>query len=273
MPFEKERDVAIEAALKAGAFIRSHAGRLENGVVREKGTHDLVTFVDEESDRLILEDLRAAFPSYDVLSEEGTGVGDADPVADGYRWIVDPVDGTTNFTHNQPPFSVSIGLQCEDRLVVGVVLEVGHNELFVATRGGGLSVNGRRVTTSSARTLGESLLTTGFPFKEFSHIDPYLRVLRTAMMNAQALRRPGSAAADFSYVAVGRMDGFFEIGLSPWDVAAGALLVEEGGGTVSDMFGGDDYLFSGHMLASNGHIHDELVKLVEPLAESVRERA
>ncbi len=271
MPYEAEGEAAVEAALRAGAFIRSKVGQLGDRAIREKGTHDLVTVVDEESQQRILSLLTEAFPAYGRLAEEG----DTDVTTDsGYRWIIDPVDGTTNFIHGLPPFAVSIALQKDDEIVVGVVYEVGRNELFHATRGSGLFLNGRRCKVSTEADIYRSLVTTGFPFRDhtYTYVDAYLDVLRTFMKTCQGVRRPGSAAADLAYVACGRCDGFFEIGLSPWDIAAGWLLVEEGGGRVSNFSGTtDDFLFGRQFLASNGILHDPLQAMVQPLRDVLAE--
>lgn len=267
---EKARDVAAEAALKAGHLIRQHAGRLAREDVRAKGKQDLVTFVDEEAQRIIVDVLKRAFPDYGVLGEEGSDLGVVDPVADGYRWIIDPIDGTTNFLHGTPPYAVSIGLQREAEMVAGVVLDVARNELFTAVRGGGLYVNGVRTHVSRSGTLHDSLITTGFPYRVLDHLDAYLEVFAAFMARTQGVRRPGSAAVDLAYVAAGRFDGFFETGLMPWDVAAGQILIEEGGGRVTDYENEPNPTFAGHLLASNGLIHEEMMGVVGPLREFAR---
>lgn len=271
MPYSAEAEAAIEAAMRAGAYVRAQVGRLGDRAVREKGTHDLVTAVDEASQRLILDLLTSAFPTYGRLAEEG----DTDVASDsGYRWIIDPVDGTTNFIHGLPPFAVSIGLEKDAEMVVGVVYEVGRDELFSATRGGGLYLNGRRCRVSTEPDVYRSLITTGFPFRDhtYMHVDAYLGVLGTFMKTCQGVRRPGAAAADLAYVACGRCDGFFEMGLAPWDVAAGALLVEEGGGRVTNFAGHTEGLVYGRqVLASNGVLHETLQAMVAPLHEALAE--
>lgn len=268
MGYERQRNAAIEAALDAARVIRYHAGRLDGLEVEEKGMHDLVTIADREAERVIFERLEKAFPTYGFLGEEGTRSG-GDAGDDAPRWIVDPVDGTTNFAHQSPPYAVSIGLQEGSRIVVGVVYELGRDELFTATRGGGAFRNGVPVRVSGRRELRESLLTTGFPFKEYGQIDAYLATLRRFMLESRGVRRPGSAAADLANVACGRMEGFFEIGLSPWDAAAGALLIEEAGGLVTDFGGGDDWLFGSQIIASNGLIHEAMLERVDILRRAI----
>ncbi len=264
MVYEKQRNAAIQAALDAARVIRFHAGRLDVHDVEEKGIHDLVTVADREAERVIFERLEAAFPAYGFLGEEGTRSA-GDQGSDAARWIVDPVDGTTNFAHQCPPYAVSIALQEGPDIVVGLVYELGRDELFTATKGGGAFRNGVPIRVSKRRELGEALLTTGFPFREYELIDAYLATLRRFMLDARGVRRPGSAAADLANVACGRMEGFFEVGLSSWDSAAGALLIEEAGGRVTDLGGGGDWLFGRQIVASNGLIHDAMLERVDIL--------
>ncbi len=265
--YERARDAAVDAAKRAAALIRLHAGRITAREVREKGVHDLVTHVDEEAQKMIIGMLREAFPDYGVLAEEGTDDDHLVPVAEGHRWIIDPIDGTTNFTHGVPPFAVSIALQHEETIVLGVVLDVARDELFTAVRGGGLYVNGARARVSRTGTLGESLLATGFPYRRYAHIDRYLGVLKRFLLTSRGVRRHGVASIDLAYVACGRFDGFFETGLNPWDVAAGRLLVEEAGGRVSDYSGGGNPVFDRQIAASNGQIHDAMLAVLADMAD------
>lgn len=257
------RDVAVEAALDAGRLIRFEAGRLDLAQVRSKGIHDLVTEIDERSQAIILEKILARFPDHSILAEESDQ--DTAGASPDWRWIIDPIDGTTNFTHGVPPYAVSIGLQYKARSVVGVVYDVSRDELFTAVAGQGAWMNGRRLRVSEADRLEDCLLTTGFPYRSFGHADTYLAVLKEFFQRAQGVRRPGSASVDLAWVAAGRFDGFFEIGLSPWDVAAGVLLVEEAGGRVSDFGAGLDPVTGGQVIASNGRIHESMASIVAPL--------
>lgn len=267
-PYRDELHAAIEAAAEAAALIRYHAGRAAG--VRLKGAHDLVTEVDEAAQRLILERLLDAFPGYDVLAEEA-GRDRGARVPERPRWIVDPIDGTTNFTHGVAPYAVSIALQeAGGELVLGVIHEVVADEVFAAVRGQGLTVNGRPARVSATENLADALVTTGFPFREFGYVDAYLPVLRAFMERARGVRRPGSAAVDLAYVACGRFDGFFEAGLAPWDVAAGIVLVREGGGRVSAMTEGTDPLFGRQLVASNAPLHAAMCDLARPLGEAHR---
>ncbi len=265
MPYLKERDAAVTAALAAARVIRLHAGRIKEQSILEKGTHDLVTEIDEEAQSIIIGLLRESFPEYGFLAEEGAYSAANRTDEEGLRWIIDPIDGTTNFIHGAAPYAVSIALQHGSEVVVGVVLDVPHGELFSAVRGGGAYVNGAPIQVSRTDRLGMSLISTGFPYRTFGRVDAYLKVMRDFMEKAQGLRRPGSASLDIAHVAAGRFDGFFEEGLMPWDVAAGVLLVEEAGGRVSDFHNQSNPLHTEQFLASNGIIHDEMLSLLQPM--------
>lgn len=260
--YQPELDAAIAAAREAGAYIRSRVGRVEN--VRAKGVHDLVTEVDEAAERLIIERLGAAFPAYVTLAEE-SAPDLVEATSASPRWIIDPIDGTTNFTHGLAPFCVSIALQDGPDLVLGVVYEVGADELFAAVRGRGLTLNGEPAGVSATADLEDSLITTGFPFRAFGYLDAYLGVMRRFMLGTRGIRRPGSAAADLAYVACGRFDAFFEAGLAPWDVAAGIVLVREGGGRVSGLVPEADPLAIGQIAATNGVLHEAVLDVAAPL--------
>ncbi|NND73189.1 MAG: inositol monophosphatase [Rhodothermales bacterium] len=263
--YEKERDAAVHAAREAGKLILSMAGKIRSGDFRTKGVNDLVTDVDIQAQNIITEYLSQVFPDYAVLAEEDVVDDRGIEAAAGFRWIVDPIDGTTNFMHGVPPFAVSIGLQKNDEMVVGVVLDVSRNELFSAVRGGGLQIDGSVGHVSKTKSLGDSLLTTGFPYRRFKDVDAYLAVLRSIILEARGVRRPGSASVDLAYVAAGRFDGFYETGLAPWDVAAGVLLVEEAGGKVTTMSTSGDPIFGRQIVATNGQIHGELLTHLGPL--------
>ncbi|MEO0557365.1 MAG: inositol monophosphatase family protein [Bacteroidota bacterium] len=262
--YDSERTVAETAAQAAAAFIRQHAGQLAASDVRAKGTHDLVTVADEGAQRIILSHLEAAFPEDDLLGEE-TAPDDLKPVA-GRRWIVDPIDGTTNFMHGVPPYAVSIGLQEDGVGVLGVVLEVTSGELFVGVRGAGLAVNGVPTAVSETRQLGDALIATGFPFRDYRYVEGYLATFERAIRATRGVRRPGAASIDLAWTAAGRFDGFFEAGLSPWDVAAGIVLVEAAGGCVTALPDSADPVYGGGLVASNGQVHAELLQVTEPLA-------
>jgi myo-inositol-1(or 4)-monophosphatase len=264
--FIPERDAAVRAARAAALIIREHAGLVSRDDIREKGRHDLVTEIDEQSQRLIMQELADQFPDYGFLAEEDT---EGARSAASRRWIIDPIDGTTNFTHGVPPYAVSIALAEDDEVVVGVVLEVVSGETFTAVRGAGAFLEGRPMHVSSSPDLSRSLISTGFPYRAVDHLDAYLEVLGKFMYGCQGVRRHGSAAIDLAYLAAGRFDGFFETGLMPWDVAAGVLLIREAGGRVTQFSGKGDPVFARQILGSNGRIHDRMIEVVTPLAAVV----
>ncbi len=267
MPFSSELSVARAAALDAASLIRARAPGFDRSHARTKTTHDLVTDVDEAAQRVILSHLREAFPTDAVLAEEGAR-GTAQPLAEGRRWIVDPLDGTTNFAHGISPYAVSIALEEAGEIVVGVVVEVASGETFCATRGGGLTVDGVPATVSATEVLGEALLATGFPFRDYSYARGYLETFETLMLACRGLRRHGSAAMDLAWTAAGRFDGFFEAGLAPWDVAAGVLLVREAGGIVTGIDGTSHPVFSGGLVAAPPTLAPRIVEACAPLAEA-----
>jgi myo-inositol-1(or 4)-monophosphatase len=254
-PFAAELETALAAAAEAAALIRAGSG----GPVREKGRADLVTEVDEAAERAIAAAIRARFPTDAVVGEELSAAA----VDEGRRWIVDPVDGTTNFVHGHPFVCVSIALADDDGLAVGVIHAPFLGEVYHAVRGGGAFLNGAPVRVSGVAVPERALLATGFPFKEGKgDLDAYMVMVADALRATHGVRRAGSAAMDLAYVAAGRVEAFFEVGLSPWDVAAGMLLVREAGGRVTG-WPGDPAppLATGRVLASNGRIHDWLQAL------------
>jgi myo-inositol-1(or 4)-monophosphatase len=251
----KRIEVAREAILSAGSFLKETFGRELNGEVAEKDRNDFVTQADKMSERMITETLRLAFPGIGILAEEGTASFEGTAF-----WIIDPLDGTTNFIHGYPAIGVSIALVEEGETVLGVVYDPLREELFEATRGGGAYCNGRRISVSGAGELTHSLLGTGFPFRAHHHLDSYLTVFKSLFLRCRGVRRAGAAVLDLGNVAAGRLDGFWELYLKPWDMAAGALLVREAGGTVTDFFGGDTFLESGNIVAATPAVHRAIVE-------------
>lgn len=243
-----------EIAKEAGAFIREERKNFDLEKVEQKALNDLVSYVDKEAEKIIVSRLEVILTEADFITEEGTAARDGK----AYTWIIDPLDGTTNFIHGLPVYAVSIGLRYIDEIVLGVVYEINQDECFYAVKSHGAYLNGKRIQVSKARRLAESLIATGFPYSGFSKIDDYLKILRSLMEKSHGVRRVGSAAMDLCYVACGRAEGFFEYNLKPYDVAAGAIIVMEAGGKISDFRQGSDYLFGGDILASNYHIHEEL---------------
>ncbi|MGD1047946.1 MAG: inositol monophosphatase family protein [Candidatus Krumholzibacteriaceae bacterium] len=247
-------EAARRAALAAGAFVRERFNARRTGRIVEKGQNDFVTEVDTTSEAMIKEALAAAFPATGFLAEESAETQDA-----GEFWIIDPLDGTTNFIHGYPAIGVSIALLEGGRLTVGCVYDPLRDELFEAEAGGGAFLNGKRIVVSGAKSLETSLLGTGFPFSVPEHLEAYLAVFRDLFRGCRDIRRAGAAVLDLSHVACGRLDGFWELYLKPWDMAAGALIVREAGGTVSDFFGSPDFLETGNIVAASPGIFDRIV--------------
>lgn len=262
---ENFRKIAREAAQAAGKILRDNWQRPKR--IDYKGAIDLVTSVDRESERKIIEVIRRKFPNHSILAEEETHIQNAQSE---YRWIVDPLDGTTNFAHGYPLFCISIALEHNDRVVFGMVYDPIHEECFEAALGQGATLNSKAVRVSTVDELDKSLLATGFPYDRREFADFYLRYFKEFMIRSQGIRRGGSAALDLCYVACGRFDGYWESKLKPWDVAAGALIVTEAGGRLSD-FAGRPFSISGkETLASNRLIHEEMVRVAVALAEMPR---
>ncbi|HQR54137.1 MAG TPA: inositol monophosphatase family protein [Burkholderiales bacterium] len=252
-------NTAVKAARRAGALINRASGDLDRIAVQDKSCNDFVTEIDRAAEAAIIDVLHEAYPRHAILAEESGRTGASD-----YVWIIDPLDGTTNFLHGLPQYSVSIALAERGVLSQAVVYDPSRNELFTASRGSGAYLNDRRLRVSRRTRLKGSLVGTGFPYREFSHIDAYMAIFRDLVTTTAGLRRPGSAALDLAYVASGRYDAFFEIGLKPWDIAAGALLITEAGGLVGDLEGENRHLESGHIVAGNPRVFVQLVQLIAP---------
>lgn len=254
-------DEAIAIAHAAGEFIARAWS--EPRQIDFKGEVDLVTETDRAVESFVVERLGAAFPGHRIIAEEGSsGERDRAAEADAWTWYVDPLDGTTNFAHGYPQVAVSLGLVRGSELHVGVVHDPLRHETFSASRNAGARLNGRGLRVSETDRLGQALLGTGFPYDRRRHADAYLRFVADLMKRAQGIRREGSAALDLAWVAAGRLDGFWELKLKPWDVAAGALLVGEAGGCVSDFSGGSFDPWAGEILATNGRVHGEMQEIL-----------
>ncbi len=245
---------AAEIAREAGALLARYFER--RVAVQYKGDFDVVTEADRASEALIVERLSAKFPGHSIVAEEGSGVTRSSDCT----WYVDPLDGTTNFAHGYPMFAVTLGLEQAGEMVAGVVYDPIHEEFFAAEKGGGAYLNNRRIHVSPVNRLAESLVATGFPSRK-RHADVNVYFFHQVAMLSHGVRRNGSAALDLSYVAAGRLDGFWEFGLNPWDIAAGLLLISEAGGRSSNMHGAEHHLGSPDLAASNGLIHQELLGL------------
>ncbi|RMD79762.1 MAG: inositol monophosphatase [Gammaproteobacteria bacterium] len=255
-------NIAVSAARRAGALIARMVDRVDTLEVQTKGHNDFVTEVDRRAEAEIVRTLRKAFPDHAVLAEEEAADGRWRRQR-GPLWIIDPLDGTTNFLHGFPQFAVSIALAVRGRLELGVVYDPLRPELFTALRGAGAQLEGKRIRVSRRPGLEGALIGTGFPFREPARLDCFLRTFREVLPRTAGVRRAGAAALDLAYVAAGRLDGFWEMGLKPWDLAAGILLIEEAGGLVSDFRGRPDPLPSGHIVAGNPRVHKALLELVQ----------
>ena len=255
-------NTAVKAARRAGGIINRASQNLDLLHVSRKAHSDFVSEVDSNAEEEIIKILLEAYPKHSILAEESGATGDQDEPE--YQWIIDPLDGTTNFLHGFPQYSVSIALKHRGVLTQAVVYDPTGNELFTASRGRGAYLNDHRLRVSKRNQLSECLIGTGIPFRELTHMDSYLSILKDIIPRVAGIRRPGSAALDLAYVAAGRYDGFWEIGLAPWDMAAGCLLITEAGGLVSDLEGNETYLESGNIIAGNPKIFGQLLQVIAP---------
>jgi myo-inositol-1(or 4)-monophosphatase len=252
-------NIAVRAARSAGNVIIRNLGKLDTLAIHTKDRNDFVTEVDRQAEQEIIYILRKAFPGHSILAEE-SGLQEGDE----HQWIIDPLDGTTNFLHGFPQFAVSIAMRHKGRLEHGVIYDPLRQEIFSASRGAGATLNDQRIRVTNRKTLEGSLLGTGFPFKSQQHLETYLDMFRALFPQTAGIRRAGSAALDLAYVATGRLDGFWEIGLSIWDMAAGVLLIQEAGGLSSDFTGGHEHLESGNIVAGNPKLFAEILKTIRP---------
>lgn len=259
-------NIAVRAARQAGKLLLRSMDRLDTLKVESKSRHDFVSDIDRGAEAVIIQELRARFPDHAILAEESGLQGRGD-----YQWVIDPLDGTTNYLHGFPLFAISIALKHKGELECGLVYDPLHEELYTAARGQGAHLNDRRLRVGNRPTLEGALIGTGFPFREERHLGVYLGMLKDMMLSTAGVRRPGCASLDLAYVAAGRTDGFWELGLSEWDCAAGALLITEAGGVVSDLSGGKRYLETGNLVAGNLKIHGTLLDLLRPhLTDSLK---
>jgi len=260
-------NVAIKAAREAGKIINRASQDVGALKVQTKDYNDFVSEVDRAAEQVIIDILKDAYPSHGFFGEES---GKTNVEADSI-WIIDPLDGTTNFLHNFPFYCVSIALQEKGVLTQAVIYDPVHNDLFTATKGRGAFLNDKRIRVTSRSKLQDSLISTGFPFKDFSYFEVYVDIFKDMAKKTSGLRRPGSAALDLAYVAAGFTDGFFEINLSPWDIAAGALLVQEAGGIVGDFEGNESWLKTGNIVAANPKVFGQMLQVIAPyLTERIK---
>jgi myo-inositol-1(or 4)-monophosphatase len=253
-------NIAVRAARAAGNIIVRNMDRIDRLTIATKRSNDFVSEVDQQAEAAIIEVLKQAYPDHGIYAEES---GRQDEKAE-YQWIIDPLDGTTNYLHGFPQFSVSIALKHKARLEAAVIYDPISQELFTAARGEGAQLNEKRIRVSGYKGLNGALLGTGFPYTDQSYIDTYLATMKALMAPTAGIRRPGSAALDLAWLAAGRTDGFWEFNLNAWDIAAGALIVREAGGIVTDFYGRDGYLENGDIIAASPKVFPEMLKIIEP---------
>ena len=250
--------IAVRAARRAGDVIMRSAGQTDVLTIEAKQRNDFVTEIDRQAEQEIIQIIRRAYPEHAILGEEGGQVGEHE-----VTWIIDPLDGTTNFIHGVPQFSVSIALSYRGQINQGLVYDTLRNEMFTASKGGGAFLNERRIRVSKCLKLDDALIGTGFPFRVFDHANAYMGIFKDFTERTAGIRRTGSAALDLAYVACGRLDGFWEFGLMPWDMAAGSLLISEAGGLISDLSGGEDYLKTGNVVCGSPKVFAQMLQVVD----------
>lgn len=255
-------NIMIKAARRASQIINRASNDLEHLKITTKQHSDFVTEVDKAAEAAIIEVVREAYPDYGILAEE-SGLAEGEGAGSEYQWIIDPLDGTTNFIHGYPQYSISIALSYKGQINQALVYDTIRNEMFTASKGGGAFLNERRIRVSKCLKLEDALIGTGFPFRVFDHSKAYMNTFKEFTERTSGIRRMGSAALDLSYVACGRLDGFWEFGLQPWDMAAGCLLISEAGGLISDLSGGENYLTTGNLVAGSPRVFSQMLQVVD----------
>lgn len=250
---------ACNVVRHVGAFLKDELGNVQASAIEIKSLNSLVSYVDKEAEKRLVRGLSDLIPEAVFLTEEET----VEQAQGEYQWIIDPLDGTTNFLHQLPFFSISVALRYKETIIIGIVLEINRSECFYAWKDGGAWLNGQSIKVSTNAVLGDALLATGFPYYDYEHTEAYLEILAIFMKNTRGLRRFGSAAIDLAYVACGRFDAYYEYSLNAWDVAGGILLVQEAGGKVSDFTGGGDYLFGRQIIAGSSGVHSKVLEVVK----------
>jgi myo-inositol-1(or 4)-monophosphatase len=253
MKYEIITKQVIQLSKTVGKFIKDELTNVQDSDIEKKGIHNFVTYVDKKAEDLIVKELSLILPEAGFIAEENENL----IKKENLNWIIDPLDGTTNYIHKLPPFSISIALMDGDEVIIGVVYEINLNECFYAWKNSKAYLNGNEIVVSGTSNLNDSLLATGFPYYDYSKLDGYLKLLSELMKTTRGIRRLGSAAVDLAYVACGRFDLFYEYGLQPWDVAAGVLIVQQAGGQISDFSGGNKFIFGKQLIASTQLIHNE----------------
>ena len=254
-------NIAVRAARSAGNLIVRNMDRIDRLNIVSKKNNDFVTEIDHQAEAVIIDTIRQSYPDHGFFAEESGHSGSESE----YEWIIDPLDGTTNFLHGFPQFAVSIALRVKQRLEVAVIYDPVAQELFTAARGEGAQLNEKKIRVSGHRGLDGALLATGFPYTDQSYLDTYIETMRALMAPAAGIRRPGSAALDLAWTAAGRVDGFWEFNLNAWDIAAGALLVREAGGIVSDLVGGESHMKTGDIIAASPKVYPAMLKQIQPI--------
>lgn len=250
-------NVAVQAARSASKIILQFMDRMDRVTINEKSLNDLVTEVDLLAEKEIIRHIQKAYPKHAILSEESGQIE-----GNEYCWVIDPLDGTTNYVHSFPYFSISIAIKKDDKIEAGIVYDPIRQELFTAARGEGAYLDNKRIRVSTCKRAELALIGTGFPFRKKQHIKPYLTTFESIFLKVSGIRRTGSAALDLAYVAAGRLDGFWEASLNEWDMVAGALLIQEAGGIITDFHGGEHYLFAGNVIAGNAKIQRALQDII-----------
>jgi myo-inositol-1(or 4)-monophosphatase len=251
----------MEVAHVTGEYILTEREKFTASTIEAKGRHNFVTHVDTGAEKMLVEGLGKLIPGSGFIAEEGT----AGQSGEEYRWVIDPVDGTTNFIHGLPPFAISIALMHHERIVLGLIYELGFKEFFYAWEGGKAFKDNQEIRVSQTSQVSDSLIATGFPYTYFEHLDGFMDSVNYFMQNSHGLRRLGSAATDLAYVACGRFEAFYEYGLNPWDVAAGGFIIQQAGGTNCDFYGKDDWLFGGTIIATNHAVADEFRDIIRKI--------
>lgn len=259
----KELQVLTQKVIKisqdAGAFLKNEIVKVKREDIKEKGLHDLVTYVDKTTERMLVSALEDILPESGFIAEEGT----SKKVGENYNWIIDPLDGTTNYIHGVPLYAVSLALKYQDEIILGVIYEPNLDECFYSWKGAPSYLNGKIINVSKTNSVDSALFATGFPYHDYSKMKEFLSFFEYLMKNSRGIRRLGTAAMDLAYVACGRYDGFYEYGLNAWDVAAGTIIVKNAGGVNFDFKGGNDYLFGKELVSLNKNCSEEFMKLIE----------
>ena len=252
-------NIAVQAAYNAGGLIQLESRNLDHIKIERKGLNDFVSEVDKKAEQIIIETILKAFPKHNILGEESGLIDNGSTIT----WIIDPLDGTTNYLHTHPQYSVSIGVKQEDKITHGAIFDPNRNDIFTAEIGKGSQLNNSRLRVSKLSNLADSLLGTGFPTYDMSFLDRYMAIFKEMIQSTAGQRRAGSAALDLAYVAAGMVDGFWEFNLKPWDIAAGSLLVKEAGGLICDFDGGQNMFESGNIIAANPKLINQILKIIQ----------